>query len=212
MKYEYGIISNMPTKKKKIKVLIFDLGGVIVHGGYLEFISQYCLACMTRAGHKKILALEREVNLGKISEAEFYRKLESVFGVHLTAKRMHDLILRKMRPNKALLRLLRQIKKSKIIMFTNSIGHIAAEVLGKGRTPLKNYFDKVFDSTKIHLAKPDARAFGYILKKLKVKPDESLFVDDRVANIRAAKKIGMQGVVYRNTKQFQREIKKYGTT
>ncbi|MDP3740853.1 MAG: HAD-IA family hydrolase [bacterium] len=195
--------------RKKIKIIIFDLGGVVVHGGYLEFIGQYCLNCLTSAGHKKILKLEHDVNLGKISEADFYRQLQSVFGVHLTAKRMHDLILEKMQPNKLLLKILAKLKKSKIVMFTNSIGHIAQEALGKGRKPLKSFFGHVFDSTKIHLAKPDAKAFQYILKKMKVKPQESLFVDDRLENIIAARKIGMNGIVYKSASQFKKTLKSW---
>lgn len=193
----------------KIKAIIFDLGGVVVRGGYLDFLKHYCLGCLTPLGHKKILKLEHEVNLGKISEAEFYLQLQTVFGVHLTAKKMHDLIVKKMRPNKALLKVLPQIKKSKVVMFTNSIGHIASEVIGRGRQPIKSLFDRVFDSTKIHLAKPDVPAFRYILKKMKLRPHQSLFVDDRLENVKAARKVGMNGILYKDAVQFRKTIKKY---
>lgn len=198
------------AKKTRIKAIIFDLGGVVVHGGYLDFLKHYCLECLTPLGKKQILKLEHEVNLGKISEAEFYQQLQTVFGVHLTAKKMHDLIVKKMRPNKALLRLLPRIKKSKIVMFTNSIGHIAAEVLRMGRHPIRPLFDRVFDSAKIHLAKPDLKSYRYLIKKLKIKPGEALLVDDRPENIRAAKKNGMNGIVYKNISQFRKTIREYG--
>ena len=60
--------------KPKIKSVIFDLGGVITHGGYLGFIKHYCAECFTPLGKKKILSLERQVNLGQITEKKFYRR------------------------------------------------------------------------------------------------------------------------------------------
>jgi FMN phosphatase YigB (HAD superfamily) len=48
-----------------------------------------------------------------------------------------------------------------------------------------------------------------VVHDLKVKPHEALMVDDRVGNIRAAKKYGLHGLVFNSTAQFKKEIKKY---
>jgi putative hydrolase of the HAD superfamily len=192
---------------KKIKAIIFDLGGVITHGGYLDFLHTYCAECMTSIGKKKILQLERQVNLAKISEQEFYKQIEKVFHVHLSPNQMHKIILKNMKADKALTHLIPKLKKAKIILFTNSIGAISIEVLRRHK--IKNLFDKVFISTKMHMAKPDRKAFEFVLGKIKLKPGETLMVDDRLENIAPARKIGMNGVVYKNSAQFAKELKKY---
>lgn len=197
------------AKKKRIKLLIFDLGGVLVHGGYLEFINHYCMACFTPAGQKKILALERQVNLGNLTERQFYRALQTVFGIHLTPQRMHYLIVNRVRKDKSLLKFIKKLGRRQVAIFTNSIGHMALEVLRLKRIPARKLFKKVFISTKLHLVKPDAEAYQYILKKMKVRPAEAVMVDDRPLNIKGARKVGMEGIVYKNSTQFRRAIKKY---
>jgi epoxide hydrolase-like predicted phosphatase len=194
---------------KKIKAIIFDLGGVVAHGGYLGFIKHYCAECFTPAGKKKILELERQVNLGEITELQFYKEIEKIFHVHLTPKQMHNKILNHMKADAGLKKMIPKLKKAKIALFSNSIGHLAEETLKKRHLTGKKFFDRVFLSTKMHMAKPDKEAYRYVLKKLKVKPFEAVMVDDRIENIRPAKAIGMNGIIYKNSKQFAKEIKKY---
>jgi HAD superfamily hydrolase (TIGR01509 family) len=195
--------------KPKIKSIIFDLGGVIVHGGYLGFIKHYCAECFTPSGKKKILALEREVNLAQISEAEFYRQIEKIFQVHMKPRQMHQQIVNAMQTNRSLISLIPKLKPAKIALFSNSLGHIAVEVLKRRRLSGKKFFDRIFLSTKMHLAKPDKAAYEYVLKQMKMKPQETVMVDDRAENIGPARKLGIHGILFKNTAQFARELKKY---
>ena len=113
-------------KKPKIKAVIFDLGGVIVHGGYLNFIKNYCSSCLTPQGRKRLWQLERKVNIGEITERKFYAEISRVFGVHMPPKRVHEYIVRRMKADKGLVHLIPHIKKAKVALFTNSIGHMAS--------------------------------------------------------------------------------------
>lgn len=202
----------MAKKKKRIKILIFDLGGVVVHGSYLEFINHYCKECLTPSGLEKIQALERDVNLGNLTENEFYRALRSVFGVHLTPQEMHRLIVKKSRKDKRLLSLIRSLGRKRVVMFTNSIGDMAVEVMRQQKIPFRRLFRKVFLSTRLHEAKPDGKAFRDILKKLKVKPQEAVMVDDREINIDGARTVGMNGILYQNAAQFKKALTQYEFT
>lgn len=197
------------TNKKEIKAIVFDLGGVIMSGGFLPFLHHYCLKCLTPLGKKKISKLEHEVNLGSITEVQFYKAIQQVFDVHLTPKQMHNQIVSHMQVDKQLIKFIPHIKKAKVALFTNSIGHMAIDVLHKRGVPIRKTFDKLFISSKIHLAKPDAEAYRFVIKKMKIRPDQAMMVDDRKENIVAAKKIGMQGIVYKNASQFKKELTKY---
>lgn len=114
-----------------------------------------------------------------------------------------------MQVNKQLVKFIPHIKKAKVALFTNSIGHMAVDVLHKRGVPIRKTFDKLFVSSKIHLAKPDGKAYHFVVKKLKIKPEQALMVDDRKENIVAAQKIGMQGIVFKNAAQFKKELAKY---
>lgn len=200
----------MPAKKNKIKAIIFDLGGVIVHGGYLDFVKHYCQACLTPLGAKRLAKLEREVNLGLITEKKFYQEIEKTFAVRQSPRQIHRIIVNHMKTDQGLIHLIPKLKPAKIILFTNSIGHMAREVLRKRHLlDHQHIFNQVFDSNVLHMIKPDANAYRYVLHKLKVKPHEALMVDDRLFNIRGARKIGMRGIVYKNSWQFRKALTKY---
>ena len=203
------MIMNKKTSKPKIKAVIFDLGGVVMSGGYLPFIHHYCLECVTKEGKVQIKQLEHQVNLGKITEFQFYRAINKIFHVQVTPQKIHKLIIHKMRANKHLLKFLPKLKPARVVLFSNSIGNMAREVLKHRRVPTKRLFDKIFFSNKIHLAKPDKHAYKFIIKKLKIKPNQTLLVDDREDNILPAQNLGMHGIVFKNVRQFRSQLRKY---
>ncbi len=195
--------------KKIIKAVIFDLGGVIMHGGYLDFIHHYLGKHLSTKTKKRIEHLEHQVNLGAITEKEFYRHIQKEFSVHASPAQMHDRIVKKMKTNKTLVAYIPKIKKAKVALFSNSIGHMAMETLRARHLAGKKVFDRIFLSNVMHLAKPSKSSYGYVVSHLKVKPSEALMVDDRVENIRAAKKAGLHGIVFKNTEQFKKELNKF---
>lgn len=180
-----------------------------MHGGYLDFIHQYLGKHLPVKTKKRIEFLEHQVNLGDISEQEFYRHIEKEFAVHLTPKQMRHKIVKKMQANKALVIFIKTLKKEKIALFSNSIGHMAIETLRARHLAGKNLFDKLFLSNIMHLAKPSRSSYEFVVHHLKVKPHEALMVDDRMENIKAAKRVGLQGLVFKNTAQFKKELKRY---
>lgn len=195
--------------KPRIKAIIFDLGGVVMHGGYLDFIHHYLGKHLSAATKKRIEYLEHQVNLGKITENQFYRHLQKEFAVHLEPVQMRQRIIKGMSKNKALVKYIASIKKPRLAVFSNSIGHLHMDLLKKRHLAGKKLFDKIYFSSVMHVAKPTRSSFQYVVRGLKVKPREALMVDDRLSNVQAAKKYGLHGVVFKNTAQFKREIKKY---
>lgn len=73
----------------------------------------------------------------------------------------------------------------------------------------KNLTDEknIFTSYELGLLKPDIKIYQVILQKLNTKPQEVIFIDDKKANIEAAKSIGIHGIVFdRNT--IEQEVEK----
>jgi HAD superfamily hydrolase (TIGR01509 family) len=199
----------MPTQKMKIKSIIFDLGGVVVHSGYLAFLRHYIGSRFSKEMRKKILLLEHQVNLGKITENQFYGHLQKEFHVHITPKQMHEKIVESMKANKSLLSYIDSLKKSKVAMFSNTLGSVAQDTFKSQKIPVKKLFGKVFQSHILHVAKPTYKGYHFILENLKVKPHEALMVDDRRENIVGARKAGLNAIHFKNTDQFKKALKKY---
>ena len=54
------------------------------------------------------------------------------------------------------------------------------------------FFDRVFVSHEMHLAKPDKRIFRKVLEEIGAPADECMFFDDSSLNIAAAESVGMK--------------------
>jgi putative hydrolase of the HAD superfamily len=92
------------------------------------------------------------------------------------------------------------------------VGLISNAWYGLRKWIIGQKFDDVFDhmtiSAEVGLAKPDARIYQHALEKLGRRPEEAIFVDDVPANIEAAKRLGMQGLIFQEAEQVIAEIRK----
>ena len=68
-------------------------------------------------------------------------------------------------------------------------------------------FHSVMYSFEVGVCKPDPKAFQLILDKLRVNPAECPFIDDNMVNIEAAKKLGINGIQFKNPVQLREELK-----
>jgi putative hydrolase of the HAD superfamily len=74
---------------------------------------------------------------------------------------------------------------------------------------MENFSFKTF-SADVRLIKPDPAIYEYTLHGLGVEPAETLFVDDRETNIRAARTLGMHAVQFRSIAQLRDELVEKG--
>jgi putative hydrolase of the HAD superfamily len=72
------------------------------------------------------------------------------------------------------------------------------------------HLDHQILSCEVGLIKPDPAIFHETVKRVGVRPEEALFVDDREANVTAAQKTGMVAIRFQSAKQLRRELEKMG--
>ena len=63
------------------------------------------------------------------------------------------------------------------------------------------YMDGMVFSYRCKLIKPEKEIYEYICKTYELKPEESVFLDDRKDNVEAARNMGMHGIVFENYAQ-----------
>ncbi len=72
-------------------------------------------------------------------------------------------------------------------------------------------FDDVFDemiiSAEVGLMKPDPRIYRLALEKLGALPEESVFLDDVLVNVEAARSVGMSGIHFTQPEKALEELK-----
>jgi putative hydrolase of the HAD superfamily len=60
---------------------------------------------------------------------------------------------------------------------------------------LRAYFSSFVMSSVLGVLKPHELMFNTALSQLNIKPEEAIFIDDNIVNVKAAIKLGMQGIV-----------------
>lgn len=71
-------------------------------------------------------------------------------------------------------------------------------------------FKPVFLSCDIGLKKPSPVIFLYALKKLKLKPEECIFVDDQQSYLDGAEKVGIKTILFKDYLQLVEDLKRFG--
>jgi len=53
-------------------------------------------------------------------------------------------------------------------------------------------FNKAYFSFDLHLCKPDLEIYEFVINQEGIRPDKTLFIDDRIENIEGARKVGLK--------------------
>ncbi|MCR5830972.1 MAG: HAD family phosphatase [Lachnospiraceae bacterium] len=67
-------------------------------------------------------------------------------------------------------------------------------------------------SYRVNLIKPDPRIYEHILEKFDINPSEAVFIDDNADNIEAAKKFGINTILFTGKEDADKELAKLGVT
>ena len=190
---------------QNIKAIIFDFGGVILNIDYNKTYKAFTNLGVKNFdemySQKNANPLFHDLEEGKINAEEFYNAFRTSSQLKLTdqqIKKAWNAILLKYREET--LQTLATIKNKYrlyLLSNTNSIHHkefnkIVEDQIGSGS--LNDYFDKAYYSHEIKLRKPGKDAYQYVLKENNLFPSETLFIDDSIQNIEAAKSLGLQTI------------------
>lgn len=208
----------MAQEVNKIRAVIFDVGGVLSSGksSYWEknkfipsgvhvdiakklniSIDQYLDAIDTNYA----LSLEGKISKEKvlsIFSKNFRVSKEKVIKLYLWAYRKH------FKENKVLFNEAIKLKKLgyKVGILSDQ-WYLSKEALMKGKR--YKIFDPTIVSCDVKLRKPNPRIYQLLLNKLNLKPSEVIFIDNQLWNIKSAKKLGIQTILYKNNSQLFQE-------
>ncbi len=73
--------------------------------------------------------------------------------------------------------------------------------------PIFQLLDGRLISSEEHLVKPEQAIYERICRKFNLKAEECVFADDKIENVEAAKAYGMQGIWFKDAKQYEVELK-----
>ena len=88
----------------------------------------------------------------------------------------------------------------------SKVNYEAPNLFAERLVELKSIFPEVFSEGRIDFDKLKT-ALG---EEIDAKPEECVFIDDRVENIEGARKLGIHGIVFENKEQLKKDLEKLG--
>lgn len=201
----------------KIRLILFDLGGVIYTSDRHE--------AARRFGSLGLKDAENQLNMytqtglfgaleeGKISDKEFVAQLSDKVGKSLSWDdcRLAWLGYATFLPQRNLDVLLRLRHMGfRLALASNTNPFMMSwidccDFDGKGNS-IRSYLDELYVSYKIKALKPSPVFFEYILQKEKVQAENVLFIDDGPRNVEAAHSLGIHTVLAVNGEDWTEDV------
>ena len=195
-----------------IRALISDFGGVLttpLQEGFLAYQEESGItleelgSAMGKAtaehGDHPLFELER----GEISEEEFGRRLAAQLEPGFDLRRMRDVYVGSMRPNRRMIDFVAELRGRglRAALLTNNIREW--EPLWRAKLPeIDELFETVVDSGFVGMRKPEPGIYELTLERLGgVAAAECVFLDDLEVNCEAARELGMSAVRFATTDQ-----------
>jgi len=176
----------------KPKVLLFDLGGVIVRWVGLDELGR-----LTGLGREAIgerfaaSSVFRDYEIGQCSDDTFAAELVNSFNLRISISAAKDLwnswVQESYDGTKEALTKLREDYTLACLSNTNALhwGHLPTHI------KLDEYFEHSFASHIIEAAKPDLRSYDIPVEHMGMSPADIWFFDDTIVNVEAARQAGM---------------------
>jgi putative hydrolase of the HAD superfamily len=194
-----------------IRAVLFDFGGVLVQtinqSGREKWEKQLKLPLhgLARAVFDSEIAMK--ATLGHVKEEEIWKQLSDLYSLspeELSQLRLDFWSGDWLDTNLVnFLQSLRTHYKTAIL----SNAWLGAREMFVNKYHLDQVTDLMVVSSEDGLAKPDPRIYQLTVDRLGVRPDEAIFVDDMLENVRASRQVGLIGLHFRTTPQIISEIR-----
>lgn len=188
------------------KNIIFDLGNVLLEWNPQGFLEQMQLPMHFLEVFNSLLWATHDGGL--LSREEVVAKLPAQYDREVFAYCI-DRIAPFLVVIPEMVEILHEVRRKgyKVYILSNMPKEMHQELLQLH--DFFKYFDGQLYSYEVGAIKPQPQIYEILLKNYKLKGQESLFIDDREENVRAAKELGIEGIVCRSPSQVRSELQVY---
>lgn len=203
----------MHQSNTSIKLIFFDLGSVLVEVNIEKFYHRMANRLQLRVGQVIEMAntfgpTMREFNLGTISPQEFFRRTLAQSN-SITFFEFKDMYVHIFEPIPAMVAMLRWLKNRVRLSLISNTDVLHYEQIYHSYD-FMDWFENPIPSYQVRLLKPGPEIFQYALGRVKLRPDETLFIDDKLENVDGARAVGMNGIHFSNAEQLKFDLTKHG--
>ena len=195
----------------KIKAVIFDLGNVLVNYDVWKAARRFSKAggiSQVRIwAHFFLSKFEQAYTRGEISTREFYNAACKVFKKPVSYKTFRYYWNDIFWENPGMDKLLVRIKKHYPLYLISNTNALHFTYLKK-HFKLLRHFDRKFPSHEVGARKPDLKIYQRVLRKIGLRPEETVFIDDMKSFIEGARKAGMHAIHFKGRPALIKTLRK----
>jgi putative hydrolase of the HAD superfamily len=195
-----------------VRAVVFDYGMVLT--GLPDAAAHDALERITGLSTERLDSLywidRHAYDEGKLTGLEFWQKLVRDAGLSLSPQQVEELNLWDARmwttENPAMLAWQLKLKERGILtaILSNMGDNVHANMEREFRWLSR--FDVLVWSYQLRMAKPDPAIYRHTLKELGTPAEETLFLDDKLVNVQAARELGMKALVFTNVEQLRADL------
>lgn len=196
-----------------IKAILFDMGNVLLF--FNARISSKAFSKAVGLPEEEIWErffiskLEKAYTRGEISSKDFYEQVSKTFPKKIDYETFAHLWNNIFSENVEIEHLLKKLKKNYPLYLISNTNDLHFEFIKKKFNILK-HFTHFFPSHLVGHRKPDQAMFEHVLGKIKLKPEEAVFIDDIPDFVDSARNVGMKGIRFTTTQDLEKELQKLG--
>lgn len=194
----------------EIDTIIFDLGEVIVDLDVKAVMDEFSRLMEGKDRDFRELIVESsylfDYEVGRMTDEAFVAEVNRFFGsriAHDEFKFAWNLMIKGISEKR--LDLMQRLKKThKVLILSNTNAmhesYFDQQVQNLTGKQMKDYAHTAYYSHLIGYRKPNADIYQYIIKEQSLTPEKALFLDDKLENVIAARKVGLlaEQVTYPN--------------
>lgn len=194
-----------------IKNLIFDFGRVLIDYDYETFFREHIPDEKRFTAFIPIIYNREVISSIDCEETPFHIIIEDLIAKHkeyeaelrLFYERYCEIVTGEIEGMKDLLTSLKK-EGYKLYGLSNWCHKIHTTM---AQYDIFKLLDGYVISSEEKIIKPDTEIYHRLFKKFNLKPEECIFTDDKEENIKASKLTGMDGILFIDSQQYERELR-----
>jgi putative hydrolase of the HAD superfamily len=193
-----------------VRNVIFDLGGVLLDWNPDKIASRFESEPEPRQRLKEALFGHADWQLfdrGTFSEAVLIERVRTRTGRHTAEiSAIIDAVRESLDEKPDTVKLLRALHQRGAHLFCLSNMPTSIYDHVRRRHVFWDAFRGIVISGEVQMMKPEPEVFAHLLEKYELRPEQSVFVDDLSANVDAAKRVGLHGILFKDAAQCRSEL------
>jgi len=203
-------------KKKEIKTLFLDIGGVLLTNGWDRYARQRAIRKFNLEPNElsdRHGIFFETYEAGKLTLKEYLANVIFYEQRNFTEMDFLNFMFQQSQPVKGSIEYFMAIKKKYKINIT-ALSNEGRELNDyRIRTyRLDKLFNSFVSSNYVHLRKPDKDIFRMACDISFTEPKHALFIDDRIIHVQIAGSLGINAIQFKNLSSIKKQMEAYGFT